>query len=198
MKNFSSFLGGTPNVLLFLEADKGGPAGGGGAAPLPATFPEPEGDTPESKFANLLKSAKDYFKQLSGAMRERDDEVDAHGKTKDALKKEQDGHTATKGALKREQDDHTATKGALKVEQDAHVASKGHIRLIESYLKHLGHDLAGVEKFKAVKETPGGGPQDGDSVIAEYKKLKSARAKAKFRKDHKAEIDAYLAQPGDE
>jgi hypothetical protein len=203
---FSRYFSNTPFVLLSLMApDPGAPAGGGGAAALPTTFPEPEGDTPESKFANLLKSAKDYFSQLSGAFKEKDDEIAAHGLTKAALKKEQDDHTATKDLLKTEQDNLTATKGALKVEQDAHVATKGRVTLIESFCKHHNLDLAGLEKFKAVKEVPGGGPQGGtaegkalyDQWQALKKDPKDARKATAFFRKHKAELQDYADSLGD-
>jgi phage shock protein A len=78
---------------------------------------------------------------------------------------------------------------------DRATKAEGRTTLIESFAKHNGLDLAGVEKFKAVTEVPEAGRRkDGKALYDQWQKLKASgdgkKATAFFRK-HKAELNEY-------
>src|SRR4051812_37811622 len=65
-----NFLSGIAPVLVCLAAPVEG--GGGTTDPQPES---PQGDTPEAKYTSALKIIGDYFSQLAGAMKEKDQAV---------------------------------------------------------------------------------------------------------------------------
>jgi hypothetical protein len=143
-------------AMLFLDADKGG--GGGGSSKLPEAPPAPEsGATLENQLSHWKKTCMDFFKQLGGAFKERDDELAAHGKTKDALKTEQDAHGKTKDALKAEQEAHNKTVDALS-KANTTVAGltieRDNARTDATRLEGLC-DLRGIDHKKVVGAAPG-------------------------------------------
>lgn len=178
-------------MISLLAPDTGG-AGGGSAAPKPA---EPTGDTPEAKYTSALTIIGDYFKQLAGAMRERDESVgQVAGLTSRAEKAEGERDTF-KGqltSLTTERDNLSTQVTGLTTERDT---ARSRTTLIESFAKHHGLDLAGLDKFKAVKEVPeAGGAKDLKAVYDEWQRLKAAGEGKKataYSRAHKAELAEY-------
>jgi hypothetical protein len=181
--------------LMFFSPDSGG---GSSSSASTASPSEPKGGTIELKLADSIKIAGDYFKQLGGAMQERDQAV---GETAGLKKKvtdltaERDTLTGQVTALTTERDGLKTTVTGLTTERDT---AKSRVTLIESFCKGNGLDLAGLEKFQAVKEVPGSGPQSGDkdgkALYDEWQKLKDSgqgkKATAFFRK-HKDAMKEY-------
>lgn len=192
-----NFLSGIAPVLVCLAAPIEG--GGGTTDPQPES---PTGDTPEAKYTSALRIIGDYFKQLSGAMREKDEAVgQVAGLTARAEKAEKE--------LKEERDLHIASKENLSALNSQLVGvtkerdtAQSRVTLIESYCKHSNVDLAGLEKFQAAKTPEGAGPDNGGNAEGkalhdQYEALKkdpkkSKQATAFFRK-HKAELQEYAA-----
>ena len=197
-----TFLSGVPFVLCsLLAADHGAPAGGGGTpAPAAPEPPEPTGNTLEEKFASAWTAAKDYFRQLSGLQKERDDfQAQAIGATQRAEKAE--------GELKSANDTiaaHVKTIG----EKDAKInevsanleKSNTAISALENFCKGHNLDLSGVDRTKAVREVAGSGPGDdnADPIRAEYTRLRSEEnagrvapgSTFKFYKKNKKHLDS--------
>lgn len=199
-------LSGVPFVLLCLSPDQGGGGGGSstesaaGAASHPA---EPTGETLADKFENAKKIIGDYFKQLSGAMKEKDEAVgQVAGLTARAEKAEGERDTALGQvtSLTTERDGLKTQVTGLTTERDT---ARSRITLIESFCKHSNVDLAGLEKFQAVKTAEGlNGPEgessEGAKLYKEWRDLKSKdgkKATAFFRK-HKPALEEYRQSLG--
>lgn len=188
----SRFLSFIPFVLCNLMAPDTGGAAGGSADPQPES---PTGDTPEAKYTSALKIIGDYFKQLSGAFKERDDAVaQVAGLTSRAEKAEGEVATLTADNKKLTSDlgSLTSLNVGLTTERDT---ARSRVTLIESFAKHHNLDLAGLEKFKALKDVPeASASKDGKALYDQWQALKNAgegkKATAFFRK-HKAELDDY-------
>lgn len=185
-----NFLSGIAPVLICLAAPE--EKGGGNDTPKPA---EPTGDTPEAKYTSALTIIGDYFRQLSGAFTERDQAIgQVAGLTSRAEKAEGERDTARAQvtSLTTERDNLSTQVTGLTTERDT---ARSRVTLIESFAKHHGLDLAGVEKFKAVTEVPeAAGAKDSKAIYDEWQRLKAAgdgkKATAYFRK-HKAELAEY-------
>lgn len=194
---------------MFLSPDQGGAVGGSPAEPKPA---EPTGETLADKFENAKKIIGDYFKQLSGAMKENDDAVSqVSGLTKRAEKAEGELKTANEkieslnSQLSSVNGQLTTMTQARDAQTDRATKAEGKITLIESYAKHHNLDLAGLEKFQAAKTPEGAGPENGgnaegkalyDKWQALKKDSKDARKATAFFRKHKAELQEYADSLG--
>jgi hypothetical protein len=189
-----NFLSGIAPVLLCLAApdEKGS---GGTTDPQPE---QPQGDTPELKYSSALKIIGDYFKQLSGAMREKDEAIgQVAGLTARAEKaeKERDEHKVSLDSANSQLSTLNSQLLGVTKERDD---SRSRVTLIESFCKHSNVDLAGLEKFKAAKTTaelaPGGAADEGKAHYDKWQALKKTDSKkaAAYFKQHKAAIKDYV------
>jgi hypothetical protein len=185
-------LGALPFLAIggLMFQNKPDDSAGGGSSPQP---PAPEGTTIEEKLQSSIRHTADFFKQLGGAMKEKDDEIAAHAITKQSLKDEQTAHGVTKQSLKDEQTAHAATKDQFAGANDRATKAEGRVTLIESYAKHHSLDLAGLENFKAAKTPADANPNEGGNAEGKaaydkwqaLKKTDSAAATAFFRDNKK-------------
>lgn len=189
-----NFLSTIAPVLVCLAAPDDA-AGGGGSSSSTPTPPEPEGDTIEKKFDSAKGIILDYFKQLGGAMKERDD---AQAETRklqgqfDAMKKTAEDAQAESKRLKGELDSMTAARDEEKKRADTNATF---VKNLESHCGVLGIDAK--EAIKAPKqsaETAG----DKKPHTTEYMSLKAKEDKgeiphgtaSKYLSRHKKEINA--------
>lgn len=185
-----NFLSGIAPVLLCLAAPTD--ATGGGNEPQPEA---PTGDTPEAKYTSALKIIGDYFKQLSGAMREKDEAVgQVAGLTSRAEKAEKE-RDEFKGQLDSANSQISAKDSQIVGLTKERDDKQSKITLIESYCKHSNVDLAGLDKFQAAKTVPESqGTKDGKALFDEWMALKASGQGKKataFSRKHKAELAEY-------
>jgi DNA repair ATPase RecN len=187
-----------PFVLCNLLAPDSGGAGGGNDAPKPA---EPTGDTPEAKYTSALTIIGDYFKQLSGAMKERDESVGQVAGLKTQITDLTARATKAEGQVSTLTTEVSGLKDQVTGANDRATKSGERVTLIESFAKHHGLDLAGLDKFEAVKDVPEGDAKDGKALYQQWQDLKknpknAGKATAFFRK-HKEEIKEYSDSLGE-
>jgi hypothetical protein len=165
------FLSGVPFVLCsLLAADAGGGSGNGNKNP-----PEPTGETLEAKLTHAKSIIADFFKQLSGAFKERDDAVTG-------LASEKTAHEATKGALTTEKAAHVKTAESLSTmtgdrdnQKSGREKAEKEVGFLESFCKAKGIDLKGVDRSKAVPAlTESPAPESNTLSRAEFSKLTPA------------------------
>lgn len=177
------FLSVVPFVLLNLRAPDGSP--GGSAAPSgDAKIPEPQGSSLEEKNQSALGIIKDLWSKLtksSADLQAANDLLEPARAFESQFNAEKSAHETTKGELKTANEKIATHVGELSTLNSQLKTSNERISLVESYAKHNGLDLTGVEKHKAIKEVPEGeAGQSGSELWAQYNSIKKQEAEGKI------------------
>lgn len=194
----------TPFVLLSLMAAEQG-AGTGSSASDDAKQPEPTGSTLEEKLQSAGQIIKDLWGKLtksSADLTAANDLLTADRSFEPQFKAEQADHKKTKDLLDKANGDLTTMTSARDGEKTrADKAATDRTR-IEAYLKSLGHDLTGVDRFHAVKENGGQSGEGDNSPAALWDKSQQIRKDEadgkvdpgtynKFLKEHNTALRAH-------
>lgn len=189
-------LGASP---FFLQPDTGG--GSGGASNLPQP-PEPTGETGEEKLSSAKSIISDFFKQLSGAFRERDE-------AQSALTSEQTAHTETKDALATAQSDLVTANNSLGAayksmreslgftDEQMNSFKSGDVTVVASAVKTLADrkavEIAASQGVPPVVTAPDTA-SDGNDEISILREQASATADPIKRAQLHARASALVAQ----
>jgi chromosome segregation ATPase len=192
-----NFLSTIAPVLVCLAApdDAAGGSSSPGSAPAVSQPPEPTGSTLEEKFTSAKGIISDFFKQLGGAMKERDD-AQAALKTANSEKEKLQGlYDTAVGELGTARSEVTRLTTELGTANTSIGTKDQQIRNLESHCGVLGVDpKAAIAAPKQSAETAA----DKKPKTAAYKALREKEDKgevargsaSKFYSKHKKEIEA--------
>jgi chromosome segregation ATPase len=190
-----NFLSSIAPVLVCLAAPE---EGSGGFSSSELKSESPKGDTLEARYASAQTIISDYFKQLSGAMRERDEAVGQVAGLKARAEKAEKDLLEANGKVTALTSDLSTMTGDRDSQKSAREKAESRVTLIESFCKHSNVDLAGLDKFKAAKSVeglqPGGSADEGKAHYDKWQALKKidSRKAAAYKKQHNAAIKEYV------